>query len=100
MAKTPTLLHTLKEKRARLWENHQRIMHVGLHALQPDYQALHLHDDPGDPKDLMFPPGGYEERAPGPAPTSFYQWTVSLDIIRAQIQGINYAIFLIGGGFK
>lgn len=100
MAKDPTLLHVLKEKRQRLWDQHQSIMHRGLHALQPDYQALHSGEEPGDVANLMFPPGGYEERAGGPAPVGPYQWTTSLDIIRGQIQGINYAIFLIGEGFK
>ena len=100
MAKTPTLLYALREKRRRLWDQHQSLLYRSLHTLQPEYQALHGNEDwPGDPPLLGFPPGGYDERRRD-SPPSGYEWAPSLDIIRGQIQGINYAIFLIGGGFK
>ena len=100
MAKDPKLLHALKEKRQRLWDQHQSLLYRGLHALQPEYQELHKGEDwPGDPHELGFPPGGYDERRRD-SPPSRYEWAASVDIVRGQIQGINYAIFLIDGGFK
>lgn len=103
MAKNPTLLHALKEKRQRLWSQHQAALYVGLHKGQPEYVELHKSkggDWPGDPHELGFPPGGYDMTHRGPPPSDRYEWTTTLAIIRGQIQGINYAIFLIGEGFK